>query len=139
MRAMVLAGAAAVQLLSFSLRSPSLFTLALIVLRRSTLDCAWHGNTLRLLDATDLLSPWLSRSTCDSCCFSLRALRGGSFKPPDLPLEGSPSSIRGGFINLLSTKICAILASCACKHLMVISRLSSPSGSNRLGLYLEVA
>ncbi|GFZ01603.1 NAD(P)-binding Rossmann-fold superfamily protein [Actinidia rufa] len=52
----------AVRLLSFSLRSPSQFLLALSVSLRSTLDWALRGETLHLLNATDLLSPWLSRN-----------------------------------------------------------------------------
>ena len=45
----------------------------------------------------------------------------------------------GGFINLLSTRTCAILASYACRHLMVMSWLSLPLGSNRPSFCFEVA
>ena len=59
--------------------------------------------------------------------------------PLDLPLEGAPPSICDSFISLLSNRICAILASCAYKHLIVMSQLSLPSGSNRPDLYFEMA
>ncbi|GFY91561.1 hypothetical protein Acr_07g0017570 [Actinidia rufa] len=64
---------------------------------------AVRDNTLGLLDqyVTRVASP---------CRFH----ESGSFAPPNFPLEGSPSSIRGGFMSLLSTRICASSASCAC-------------------------
>ncbi|GFZ08957.1 hypothetical protein Acr_20g0007650 [Actinidia rufa] len=59
----------------------------------STLKWARYGDTLHLLDATDLLSPWLFGSTWDSRCFPFRPPRGGSFNPPDLSSDGSPLAV----------------------------------------------
>ena len=62
---MVLSGVIVVRLLSLACRSPSQFYLALSVLRRSMLEWARLGDTLRILDATDLLLLRLSRLTWD--------------------------------------------------------------------------
>ncbi|GFY98955.1 hypothetical protein Acr_13g0003560 [Actinidia rufa] len=64
--------------------------------------------------------------------------RDGSLAPPDFPRKGSLASIHGGSMSLLSTRMCDISTSCTCRCLTVISRLSSPSGSNRHGLCFEV-
>ena len=131
-RTTTLLDAIAFHLLSLSLKSPSRTHLALSILQRSTLKLARRGNTLRLLDAADLLSPCLSNSSYHSRRFSLRAPQNGSFKPLD-----PPPIIWVGFINLISARICAILANWVCKHLMGMSLLSSPSRNNRLGFCLE--
>ncbi|GFZ18416.1 hypothetical protein Acr_27g0001550 [Actinidia rufa] len=48
------------------------------------------------------------------------------------------SAAWAGFINLLSTKICAILANYVCSHSIIMSQLSLPLWSNKPRFYLEV-
>ncbi|GFZ19910.1 hypothetical protein Acr_28g0006150 [Actinidia rufa] len=98
------------------------FTFPRVVVPVAFSACLTSSSIRANISTRDMRS-W--RFTYDSCYFSLQALRGGSLKLPDLPLRGPPSSVCGDFINLLSAKIYVISASCACKRLMVISRLSS--------------
>ena len=62
---MRLLDAAAVRSSSLSLRSLPRFRLALIVSQRSVLEGVQLGDSLCLLNATDLLLLWLSRMTWD--------------------------------------------------------------------------
>ncbi|GFY91171.1 WRKY DNA-binding protein 13 [Actinidia rufa] len=75
----VLTSIAVIRFLSFSPGSPSRFLLALSISQKFTLEQARCGDTLRLLDATNLLSPWLSRSyyrcTQDNCRVKKRVER----------------------------------------------------------------
>ena len=86
-----------------------------------------------------MLSLRLFKSTWDSCCFPFCPPQGGSLSFLDLHMEGPSSCTWVGFINLLSTRICVLSASWFCRCLMVMSQLSTPSGSNQPGLFLEVA
>ena len=103
---MTLLDAAAVQLLSLSLKSSSQFRLALRVLRRSTLEGAQLGDALRLLDALGLLSLLLFRPTCSLRCLLFWASRGGGFVPLVLPSDELPCRL-GQFHQLvIDQEIC---------------------------------
>ena len=72
-------------LLSLVRKLPSQFCLALSVSQRSILEWAQLGNALCLLNATDLLSLWLSRLIWDLCCLLFQPSWDDRFDLLDCP------------------------------------------------------